>query len=912
MFIMANNEKIKERLETEKQRIEKLVGARDQLFIERDNIADFGEKKREKIRAINEKIKDLNQQLREIERKLMEEKPRLQDEFKKITKIKGKKDLLSYEINGEKLTVHVAINSKGKFYNIVSEINLNNELLAYFKENVTIKEDGIVSQFKIGEEEIAKMSLEEKLAYYNELCAKMSNPKIVRDPAKSVTLGKRYCLVNECDLDVYIESLNRYRDTLIELAIQNKDEMKLKAAQILANQSIKVEDAELSSFHIDWDLVNSFKTLEERTEYFNTLAKEIAASPKIDTIKVPLGKNASAIVNKWDEMIFLQCFSEYSKAKRAIAASKNPSYTIDWDYVNSLESAEKRAEYFENLCGKIDAVEKFETVTIPYRNHSFVINKIDAEIFKQAIGEFEKNYLQAVREKRQEELARIEEEKRREEARIEAERLEKVIAESKRLEEEKQQALELANRAEMEKLEALAKEAEIKAPLEPNTEEIVSTTLAAIEDKVETRKHANERDQDDELLFISNGGQEIETSDRARDIKSAEDALNSLDNLNFADGDEEIDFFDEEDEEEEEIIEDDGKDKDSENNSDRQPKDDIHAIAEELGGTVSIVNGIEMLDLSSDEEDKDKDKDKEEDKKDDKDDNDKDDGKKHPLRDFFKGKIGKGKKKDKQEQISTYKVDKNADLIDIELEDEDVLKVLNTRGFIGNISESKLYTTKKELYLFIMDLIADQKITNKVTISTKRHTVEIDAKYEDIYTFIANRYEKLEDKYELIAADKYHDLKVKFACGSAVVACGAILLLTAGRGLFAGNGSGRHIDVIPDQINYEVENDAEGSLINTTGYDGLSKVNAMISEDDEELQLQGEDESKIEIIEEQSPNSSSSSRNTNAYETSTYTYTGMEAFNMNPSELGISEEEVTDEIRREAEANSTPLLNYVR
>ncbi|MDE6142379.1 MAG: hypothetical protein K2G03_07220, partial [Bacilli bacterium] len=301
------------------------------------------------------------------------------------------------------------------------------------------------------------MSLEEKLKYYNELCAKISNPDIVKEPAKSITLGKRYCIVNECDLDIYIEILNRYKTTLIEFYTAKNDYTRLQAANIFAGQAIKISDVELSKFRIDWNFVNSLESLEERAEYFNNLAKEIAAAPKTEPTRVPLGKSY-AIVNKCDEMLFLQCFTEFSNATRAIKASKNPSYTIDWEYVNSLDSAMKKAEYFEDLCGKIDSVEKFKTVTITFRGRTFTINEVDAAIFSQAMQEFEKNYLQAIKDEKQAEIARIEEERIKEEqARLEQERLEQEEKarkdEEARLEQERLEQEEKARKDEEARLE---------------------------------------------------------------------------------------------------------------------------------------------------------------------------------------------------------------------------------------------------------------------------------------------------------------------------------------------------------------------------------------------------------------------------------------------------------------------------
>lgn len=935
---MANNGKTKEKFEIEKGKIEELVALRNQKLTERNNVSGIGVEKREAIRAINAEIQTLNRELSEIGRGLITKKEQLDADLARITSNKnnkGRKVIINYElISGEKGKIHVIDSNKGRVNGIINEMNLTIMLLEYFKENVKIEEEGIVSKFKIDEEAVAKMTLEERLVYFNDLCIQISNPKYVKDPAKSITLGKRYCLVNECDVDIYIECHNRYGETSIELERQRNNAIGLQAALNFANQKIKIADVEVgtSSFHIDWDLVSSFETLEEKAEYFNNFAIKIASSPKTEPKRIPLGKS-SVTINACDELVFMQCYNEYNKLQKAIKARKKPSYTIDWDYVNTLESAEQRAEYFEDLCGKIDAVEKFKTVDIPFRNHKFTVNEVDAEVFFQAMKEFEKNYLQAYKEKQEAEKARIEEEKRQEEARIaeekrkeeerlaeeqrqeaariEAERQKREAeeAEKRRIEQEKiEAAIAEANRLAEEKrqederiaqLEALAKENDGK---DATAEQIIAETLQAIENGTKTKSSQEKRDDLDlddldELLFINDGSsgeyeedkEEIKETTQTGDAKAA---LEELDGLN-PDGEDEIDFFDDDFDYEEEA---------AEKAEDVSKEDDITAIAEELGGTVINDGDLQIMDLSIEEVDAAKEKEATEDENN----ADKNAQRRSFLKDLFKGKKGKNKVEDTAEQAVINEGITEQDTI--EITDNEILKVLESRNYSGNISEAKLYLTKKRLFLYLMDLIEDQKITNKVQVITKRHTAEIDAKYEGMYTFIVNKYEKLEDKYERIANDKYHNLKTGAVASLAGLSLIVILALTIGKDLFASNETAAAIDILNKEANLEFEEDK----MDSASYNKISAVNAIIEEAADELKSSEEED---ELIEESSIEESSLGNITIPYEGTSYIYNGAhatEAFNINPSGLIISEEDASDEIKREVETNKAPLLDYVR
>ena len=86
----------------------------------------------------------------------------------------------------------------------------------------------------------------------------------------------------------------------------------------------------------------------------------------------------------------------------------------------------------------------------------------------------------------------------------------------------------------------------------------------------------------------------------------------------------------------------------------------------------------------------------------------------------------------------------------------------------------------------------------------------------------------------------------------------------------------------------------------------------MLIEIEENLKLPSQEEDNLE--QEVSP-LSSSENTTPSGETSTNMYTNrnsLEAFNIDPSKLGIAEEDATDEVKRSAQTNKAPLYELVR
>lgn len=227
--------------------------------------------------------------------------------------------------------------------------------------------------------------------------------------------------------------------------------------------------------------------------------------------------------------------------------------------------------------------------------------------------------------------------------------------------------------------------------------------------------------------------------------------------------------------------------------------------------------------------------------------------------------------------------------------------MLESKEYLGNISESKLYTIRKNLYLSIMDWIVDQQIREKVQIVTKRQTAEVDAKYAEVYSYFAKKYEALEDKYERYSQDKYHSLKVKMAVGAPLALCSLALIAILSRDAY--NSRTVQADGI-NALNNEI------GIENNNIYDNLvpkdiTKIDELI--DDSVEPDESKDEPMGEIVNEESR------VNAPSYEWS-YPYAGSnapEAFNVQGGQY-YSDEDVTDEIRSAAEANKTPILEFVR
>ncbi len=80
------------------------------------------------------------------------------------------------------------------------------------------------------------------------------------------------------------------------------------------------------------------------------------------------------------------------------------------------------------------------------------------------------------------------------------------------------------------------------------------------------------------------------------------------------------------------------------------------------------------------------------------------------------------------------------------------LKVMYRRKYLDKAPKSLIYRLKKRLYLYIMEYMQTQPI-NKTAILNRANAVIVDKKYALIYTLIANKYDRFEEKYERLAND---------------------------------------------------------------------------------------------------------------------------------------------------------------
>lgn len=179
---------------------------------------------------------------------------------------KGKKVLVHYQRHGKDLKIHLVESNRGKFNAIVDEINTNDALLAYYKENFVIDERGIKSPYSIDEDAVANMTDEEKMEYFNNFCIKIADPNTIVGPvAKRVITDTRYVIINACDEKIYLECLSRYKEALLAVESKKNDYVRMQAVEAILNQPIKVSPIEVSKFKIDWDYVRTLEYAEKKS-----------------------------------------------------------------------------------------------------------------------------------------------------------------------------------------------------------------------------------------------------------------------------------------------------------------------------------------------------------------------------------------------------------------------------------------------------------------------------------------------------------------------------------------------------------------------------------------------------------------------------------------------------------------------
>lgn len=107
------------------------------------------------------------------------------------------------------------------------------------------------------------------------------------------------------------------------------------------------------------------------------------------------------------------------------------------------------------------------------------------------------------------------------------------------------------------------------------------------------------------------------------------------------------------------------------------------------------------------------------------------------------------------------------------------MKVIYRRKYLDKAPNSLTYKIKNKLYLYILNLLKTRPI-NKPVILNRAKAVIIDKRYEYIYTFIANRYDRFEEKYERLANDRSYNNIYKFFCAnkwSLGIAMGLFIIL---------------------------------------------------------------------------------------------------------------------------------------
>ena len=192
-------------------------------------------------------------------------------------------------------------------------------------------------------------------------------------------------------LEKQIALLNKNLITIFNY-LTNRKEVTIEAIEELK----KVPGKKRLPKYIPNNRTNYVKISSKIEHQYSNLIKELDSIDKL--------------ISSYDESL-IKKYSAYLEKK------KKPSYTIDETYVNSLETLEEKAAYYENLAEKISKVEvrekDKEAFTIPGYKKARYFNKEDLPIFQKCFDEYEKIKLLIEEKKQQEieEVKRLEKEK---------------------------------------------------------------------------------------------------------------------------------------------------------------------------------------------------------------------------------------------------------------------------------------------------------------------------------------------------------------------------------------------------------------------------------------------------------------------------------------------------------------------
>lgn len=270
-------------------------------------------------------------------------------------------------------------------------IALKRKLSKYVgKEDTFVPEELGILITKIDEyNKTGDKSLEEELKNYKQ------NYRIHVVSQNMPKLEKQIALANKNLITIFNYLTNRK-----EIIVKAIDELK------------KVSGKKRLPKYIPNNRTNYVKISSKIEHQYSNLIKELDSIDKL--------------ISSYDESL-IKKYSAYLEKK------KQPSYTIDEAYVNSLETLEEKATYYENLAEKISKVEVKEKNKGLFEKEGYKpldLNKKDLPIFEKCLEEYEKIQL-LIEEKKQAEQRKKEALEKRTKFRIDLKKVRELSLEER-------------------------------------------------------------------------------------------------------------------------------------------------------------------------------------------------------------------------------------------------------------------------------------------------------------------------------------------------------------------------------------------------------------------------------------------------------------------------------------------------
>lgn len=211
---------------------------------------------------------------------------------------------------------------------------------------------------------------------------------------KNVELKIDWVKADSLEISQRAEYFDNLAEQIAKASENETDKKKVMAGSQVCYISAKYEELFLTCYN-EFDVSRVLagktngKTLEEKMNYFNTLAKKIANMPKEKPVSVPYGNKKCTVDEKYAGL-FVAAYREFSKAKKELKELSKPTVVIDYEKASKL-SNEKRADYFLSLIKLISEQPlKDDAEVVSVGKLSQKINKKDEEVFRTCYNEFEK------------------------------------------------------------------------------------------------------------------------------------------------------------------------------------------------------------------------------------------------------------------------------------------------------------------------------------------------------------------------------------------------------------------------------------------------------------------------------------------------------------------------------------------